>query len=177
MLPDINTIHKHLDENTRLFLDILDTIPPDKLNRTNPNVQWSILSCAEHLLIREEEIHTQALHGPTKPVADREPDSKINAIRECFEDLDKRLAVPAPTIPDHSYEDIASFSKAFRANREAIKTALKDHLTEECLEVEHTWLGLGLFTKIEWAYYLIFHAEKHLQQITKIEATLDGEHR
>ncbi|KAA2240161.1 DinB family protein [Chitinophaga agrisoli] len=171
MIPDIHQLQEDLDNNSRLFLDILDTIPADKLQQKNARTEWSIMECAEHLLITEQQV-AKTLQHPSRPVEGREPDSKIAQIDKSFLEFDKRLLyVPDPDTMEGAFKDVAGFSQAFRHNRNLIKAALAQApLDEECRGAEHPLFGH--MTRLEWAHYVISHTERHLQQINRIEASL-----
>lgn len=162
-----------LDNNTQLFLDILDTVHPDKLHQKNEQTTWSIMDCAEHMLISEQSV-TGALKGAAEPVKDRAPNSKVPDISRSFMDFDKRLRVTGePDTLKGGYKSTADFSKAFRQNREIIKDTLrKEPVDWLCKDMEHP--VFGFMTRIEWVYYLIYHTERHLQQINRIEASLEN---
>jgi hypothetical protein len=171
MLPDIADLKVQLDNNTALFLDILDTIPADKLTARNQHTQWNIMESAEHVLMIEQSVR-ETLEGKITPVVDRTPDSKVKPIADLFMDLSKRLFVTKPISSKTVYKDIASYSKDFRANRELIKASLDKNAEMECKAFEHNLFGY--LTKIEWIYYLIYHTERHLQQISRIEDNLEN---
>jgi hypothetical protein len=173
MIPDIHQLFADLDNNTNLFLDILDAIPKEKLQLKNRQTTWSIMECAEHILISEQAV-CKALQGPSHPITDRAPDSKVEQITQDFMEFGHRLRVAGePETLNGGYKDIASFSPAFRENREMIKTALRQAPLEWlCENMEHN--NFGYLTRLEWAYYLMYHAERHLQQINRIEASLEN---
>jgi len=171
MLPNIADLKTQLDNNTSLFLDILDTIPTDKLMVRNQHTQWTIMESAEHVLMIEQSV-SETLQGKTAPVQDRLPDSKVKQISELFMDFSKRLFVTKPIASKTVYKDMASYSADFRATRELIKGALEHHPEQECKAFEHNLFGF--LTKIEWIYYLIYHTERHLHQISRIEDNLEN---
>jgi uncharacterized damage-inducible protein DinB len=172
MIPDIHKLYTDLDNNTRLFLDILDTIPPEKLQQTNEQTAWSIMDCAEHMLISEQAV-AKTLRGKAEPVKDRAPNSKVQDISHSFMDFDKRLQVTGEPDTLEGYDNTADFSKAFRQNREDLKAILeKEPLDWVCKDMEHPIFGF--MTRIEWVYYLIYHTERHMQQINRIEASLEN---
>lgn len=173
MIPDINKLCTDLDNNTRLFLDILDTVPPDKVHLTNELSDWCIMDCAEHLLIYEQQV-IKALQGPAEPVKDRAPNSKVSDISHSFLEFDRRLRVTGdPDTLQGGYTNVADFSKTFRQNREDIKALLhKEPIDWLCTAMEHPIFGF--MTRIEWVYYLIYHTERHLQQINRIEAGFEN---
>ena len=173
MIPDIHKLYTDLDNNTRLFLDIFDTIPADKLQQKSEQTNWSIMDCAEHMLISEQAV-TQALSGKAEPVEDREPNSKVADISHSFTEFDKRLrGTGGPDTLEGGYNNTADFSRAFRQNREDLKVILeKEPIDWVCKEKEHPIFGF--MTRIEWVYYLIYHTERHLQQINRIEASLEN---
>ncbi|WP_298732795.1 DinB family protein [uncultured Chitinophaga sp.] len=173
MVPDIHKLCTDLDNNTRLFLDILDTVPPGKLQQTSEQTAWCIMDCAEHVLIYEQQV-VKVLQGTSSPVKDRAPNSKVNDISHSFLEFDKRLQVQGdPDTLQGGFKNIADFSKAFRQNREEIKAVLQQEpIDQVCNDMEHP--VFGFLTRIEWAYYLIYHTERHLQQINRIEASLEN---
>jgi len=173
MIPDVHKLHTDLDNNTALFLDILDTVPADRLQMKNEQTAWSIMECAEHMLIAEQQV-AQTLQGPAEPVKDRAPNSKVTRISQTFVDFDKRLlALSDPPTLKGGYKDITTFSKAFRHNRECIKALLASQPADWlCKRTEHA--TFGFMTRMEWVYYLIYHTERHLQQIHRIEASLEN---
>lgn len=173
MVPDINKLCTDLDNNTRLFLDILDTVTPEKLHLRNEQTEWCIMECAEHVLIYEQQV-VKALEGAAEPVKDRAPNSKVSDISHSFFEFEKRLRVTgnADTLQG-GYGNMADFSKTFRQNREDIKAVLhKEPVDWLCKDMEHPIFGF--MTRIEWVYYLIYHTERHLQQINRIEASLEN---
>jgi hypothetical protein len=173
MIPDMQKLCTDLDNNTRLFLDILDTVPGDKLHRTNEQTAWSVMDCAEHMLIYEQQV-TQALQGPAEPVTDRAPNSKVADISHSFMDFDRRLRVMGePDTLLGGFTNVADFSRTFRQNRETVKAILqKEAIDWLCKDLEHP--VFGFMTRMEWVYYLIYHTERHLQQINRIEACLEN---
>ena len=173
MIPAIQQLNTDLDNNTNLLLDILDTVPAAKLQLKNPRTEWSIMECAEHILISEQAV-AKALQGPSHPIEDRAPDSKLEELNKNFLEFDQRLRVSSdPETLDGGYDNIKSFSQAFRQNRELIKEALQQAPLEWlCEKLEHA--KFGYLTRLEWAYYLIYHTERHLQQINRIEASLEN---
>jgi hypothetical protein len=172
MIPDIHKLKADLDNNTRLFLDILDTVPAEKLQRKNEQTAWSIMDCAEHMLISEQAV-VKTIQGDAIPVEDRAVNSKVADISHAFMDFDRRLRVTGEPDTLKGYDNIADFSEAFRQNRETLKATLEKEPVEWlCKGMEHPIFGF--MTRIEWVYYLIYHTERHLQQINRIEASLEN---
>jgi hypothetical protein len=173
MIPDIHKLCTDLDNNTQLFLDILDTVPFDKLHLKNEQTAWCIMDCAEHLLIYEQEV-IKALGGDAEPVKDRAPNSKVGDISHSFLEFDRRLRVSGdPDTLEGGFTNVADFSHTFRQNREAIKAVLRrEPIDWLCKDLEHP--VFGFMTRIEWVYYLIYHTERHLQQINRIESSLEN---
>lgn len=170
MSTELSALQEALDNNTRLFLDILDTISPERLQQRPPQSDWSIMECAEHVMMIEENI-ANTLQGPVRPIAAREPDSKLPQIQASLLEFDQRLRVTRPVSPEDNHPDITTFSKAFRHNRNKIKATLADgNLDDECTGYEHPMFGI--LTRKEWAYFVIFHTERHLQQINRLETLL-----
>ncbi|HEY0272808.1 MAG TPA: DinB family protein [Chitinophaga sp.] len=171
MDPATTQLLQDLDANTSLFLDILDTVPPFLLHAKNDKTEWSIMECAEHMLIMEQAV-TRTLQGPTRPLKDdRAPDSKFSQLEGVFLELQPRLKHERPENSEVSYADVRKFAADFRANREAIKQALAGkNIREEFSNYEHP--AFGFLTGLEWLRYLVVHTERHLHQINRIESVL-----
>ena len=170
MDADKTTLVRDLDTNTDLFLDILDTIPTEKLHAKNIKTEWSIMECAEHMLIMEQGV-TRTLQDVSVPLEGRAPDSKVPQLEDVFLHLQARLKHELAENSAATYADVRKFAADFRTNREAIKQAIaqKDILAEY-RGYEHP--AFGFLTGLEWLHYLVVHTERHLQQINRIEAVL-----
>lgn len=123
--------------------------------------KWSAAQQAEHLL-KVDMTTYQALKSETIPT-NRPPDQKIPLIREAMEGDTKRMAPERvqPSTTQHEQQGIATQIVAMRENVAGLIGNLD--LSEACRVYKHP--SLGTLTRLEWIYFNMHHAERHIRQI------------
>jgi hypothetical protein len=111
----------------------------------------------------------RALNGPVQPTT-RTPDEYVNNLSAIFLDFSTKLPSPEFIIPDagiHDKDDLLSF---FKAGREQIGKAIKTlDLTATC----HMPI-FGEPTRLELIAFIIFHTQRHTNQVKHISEKLVG---
>lgn len=168
MLNDIE-IEQELNENTERLTAFLKGVNNESALRSPAMNSWSIIETCEHILIIETAV-THIYRGKTEK-ADRNPTEKIEKIKYKFGDYTIKLTAGEPIKPRGEYKDIGIVSKAIADNRSVMMKLLREGGWDEiCLDFSHA--VFGFLTKIEWLYFCIFHAERHLHQMKAVEAKL-----
>lgn len=102
---------------------------------------------------------------------DRNPTEKIEKIKFRFGDYTHKLTAGEPIKPRGEFTDKEKVLRAIVSNRsEILQLPQEGSWFDLCLGFEHAIFGY--LTKIEWLYFCIFHAERHLQQMQTIEERL-----
>jgi DinB superfamily len=158
-----------LAEVTDRFFQKLSSIPKEDLNSRPSKDSWSPAQVAEHLFLSDSEM-LKAVYGPVKGTTDRTTDG-IEKLREVFLDFGARYKSPAIIIPADKEYALEPLSAALHDTRSRLRNAIA---SLDLLEVTPE-ANLGEVTRVEVFHFVIFHTERHIQQLNRITASLRRE--
>lgn len=168
-MRDNSQIQKELEANTQKLLDYLERVNPEILDKRPAPDSWSILEVFEHIIIIDQAI-MMMFNGPAEKV-ERNPEEKIEAIEATFYNYERQYPAPEPIAPKGMIKDAAAVKAQLPKVRTAFLEAGKSSdWSAECKAFKH--FHFGYLTRIEWAYFSIIHANRHLVQMQKAEAAL-----
>jgi uncharacterized damage-inducible protein DinB len=149
---------------TERLTELIASFSPEAFNRKPVENGWSAAQVAEHLL--KVELSTRhALKSETIPT-NRPPDEKIPLIKNAMESDTKRVA-PELVKPADTWQEPQAIAEALQKQREQVKALINElDLTEACRLYKHP--SLGTLTRLEWVYFNIYHAERHLRQMQQL---------
>ena len=149
-------------QNTQTILSKLEAVLPEKFTQPPLGGNWNVADVAEHLLLLDKEINT-VLQGPAKLV-DRDAAQKIDIVTSVFANMETKFVSPVFITPSGNAGNQRQLIDALKAERDKmLKTIAPFNLAETCTAFKHP--GFGSFTRLEWVYFSILHANRHLQQI------------
>lgn len=159
------TILTDLENSTKKLLQSLSQFSPENFNEKPSATDWSAAEVAGHLL-KVELTANKALRAeaeaPTRPF-----DEKVAFLKQKMDDEAKRVA-PERVQPSSEPADQAELIEQLKAQREALKQAVETYdLTEACVGLPHP--AAGVMTRIEWVYFVIYHTERHLRQLERLQ--------
>jgi uncharacterized damage-inducible protein DinB len=161
-------LYQEFEAATNAFLDIVAALSQEEINAVPFAGSWTVAQVTEHLC-KSDNAMIQALNGPVQP-ANRPPDKMVNKLREIFLDFSTKLPAPEFIIPEagtHDKDDLLNF---FKAGREQIGKAIKTlDLTATC----HMPI-FGEPTRLELIAFIIFHTQRHTNQVKHISEKLVG---
>jgi len=156
---------KELDETNSGFLQMIETFSPQEINRVPFPGSWTAGQVAEHIH-KSDEGMIFLLTGPAKR-EDREPDQFVEKIKEVFLNFNSRLNSPAFIIPQNKSYDKNLLLSRFETERTKITDIIKAFdLSETC--TARPFPGFGEITRLEVASFIIYHTQRHLQQLHRI---------
>lgn len=154
-----------LDACTKNFLDVLTKFDKDNFIQKQSDNGWSPAQVTEHLLLLEITSN-KAISGETIPT-NRPPDEKIPLIKWAMEDTTKRVA-PESVLPANRLTDSASAIEKIKQQRDKLRQAVINlDLSEACVLFKHP--ALGTLTRWEWMYFTIYHMQRHLKQLKRLQ--------
>jgi len=164
---DQNQVEKLLKSNTRLLLDNIDQFPEDHFNVQPEEDRWSAGQVAEHLA-KVETATLRLFNGKTKP-ADRDPEAKIKTVKREFLDFEKSFTAFEPIKPGENSKDKQKLVSTLKHTRKMMMELIRSDkdLSVICTDFEHPLFGS--FSIIEWIYFNIYHAERHIKQLEGIK--------
>jgi len=163
-LKNIDTILTELDATTSNLQNDFLHFTNDNFNQRPSPAEWSAAHIAEHLLLIEV-IAANALTGAGIPT-NRVPDEKLAIIKWAMLNETKRFA-PDVVNPTGGEKELQKSLEQLIQQREELKKAvIAADLSEACTSFKHP--ALGTLTKLEWAWFVIYHMQRHLKQLNNV---------
>jgi hypothetical protein len=153
---------------TNAYIDIFAALSQNEINTVPFTGSWTAAQVTEHLC-KSDSAMIQALMGPVEPTS-RPPDEYVNNLRAIFLDFSTKLPSPEFIIPAPGTHDKDSLLNAFKTGREQIGKAIQTlDLSATC----HMPL-FGKPTRMELIAFVIFHTQRHTNQVKRISEKLVG---
>jgi hypothetical protein len=153
---------------TNAYINLVTTLNQDEINTVPFTGSWTAAQVTEHLC-KSDSAMIQALNGPVQPT-NRPPDAGVNKIRSIFLDFSTKLPAPDFIIPEPGTHDKDSLIGAFKSGREQIGKAIQTlDLSATC----HMPI-FGKPTRLELIAFIIFHTQRHTNQVKNISDKLVG---
>ena len=155
--PDI--IAGDLRENTDNLFRFQDSVDEHIFDNKPSDNEWSVKDCCEHIIIIEKAL-TYIFQGNIEKTT-KDPERKIELIRNVFQDFEKKYPAPEPFRPAGAVQNKAEVKEKFSKTRnELLRIGDKMNWIDVCLDFRHA--GFGVMTRVEWIYFCIYHTERHL---------------
>jgi uncharacterized damage-inducible protein DinB len=163
------TLLAQLEQSTERLLNTLSQFTPETFNQQRSEGEWSPSQIAEHLL-KVDVTTNKALKSETV-ATNRPPDQKIALIRGAMEDNTKRVS-PERVHPSGEHWKPDAIMEQLKKQRKIMREAIaSSDMTEACTSFKHP--ALGTLTKLEWVWFNIYHAERHIRQMVRfLEKTM-----
>ncbi|MFL5743410.1 MAG: DinB family protein [Niastella sp.] len=154
------------EEATNEYLEIVSGLSQDEINTVPYPGSWTAAQVTEHLC-KSDKGMLGALNGPVYPT-NRPADAGVDGLRKTFLDFSTKLPSPDFIIPEDTTYDKDNLMEAFKAGREQIGNAIKSlDLTTGC-----QMPIFGEPTRLELIYFVIFHTQRHTNQVKRISEKL-----
>lgn len=157
-----------LEQSTQAVLQAFASFQAHNFNEKPSEEEWSAAQIAEHLL-KVDVSTNKALSSEAVPT-NRPPDEKLVLIKEAMEGDTKRIA-PERVQPSNDVHEPSVLLEKITHQRALMKDAVvSSDMTEACKVYKHP--ALGTMTKLEWVWFNIYHAERHLRQLQRLKEKL-----
>ena len=153
---------------TEGYLDIVSGFNQEDINTVPFLGSWTAAQVTEHLC-KSDKGMINALNGPVYPT-NRPPDAGVENLRHIFLDFSTKLQSPDFIIPEDKSYDKDTLIDAFKTGREQIGNAIQSiDLTTSC-----QMPIFGEPTRLELICFVIFHTQRHINQVKHISEKLVG---
>ncbi|MDB4926526.1 DinB family protein [Mucilaginibacter sp.] len=155
-------------QDTKAELELaISSISDDQFNTIPFKDSWTPGQVSDHIL---KAVGVGVLYGNTKPTA-RNRDEKVAETAKLFLNMDIKMKSPdfilPSNAPQNKQEILSKIDDTFSRLIEAAKTL---DLSLTCLAFEVP--GFGEFTRSEFIWFYIFHAQRHIYQLKNIAKAL-----
>ncbi|WP_281613253.1 DinB family protein [Flammeovirga sp. SubArs3] len=159
----MNSHIEQIQDNTNHLVTFLENLDLSNEKPTKDQ-EWSILEILEHIYITDRGIY-KMLSKPTDLIAESDEIAGKGKLEHIL--INKRankVKSPDSFVPKGIYKDVDSFKKEFLAFRNAM---VDDIINERFLIDQriHKHFVLGEMTISDWIYFIIYHTNRHLEQI------------
>jgi hypothetical protein len=146
--------------------NVLLSLDEQAMNTVPFNDSWTAAQVAQHV---SKSTNFMAKAMATEPKdARRRPDEKIPELKKIFLDFSTKLKSPDFIIPEEGHyakEAVTEkLDRAFERLQENVGHANLNDLVEN--------LPFGPTTKLELLHFVVYHTQRHLNQLTKIAGAL-----
>ncbi len=169
-MPSIQEVKNALKKSTNQLVEALTNFPKRDFNKKPSAGAWSAGDVAEHLWLIDIAIIEKVIQGPLQST-DRGTIEKVDKIKAAFLDFETKFTADLTKPADRAKDKDVIINKIKTSRQNFMDLLDTTNLRQECLGFNHSLFGL--MTGIEWVYYTIYHSERHLEQIERIENELN----
>ena len=152
------------------ILTVLGSINQKDINTVPFEGSWTAGQVVDHIIKSMSNIG-HVLTNDTKPT-DRQFDQHKGMMENIFLNNDHKMKSPDFIIPTNEPVEKNEQIKTLQTIKEAVLDIIKTlDLTELCTSFEMP--GLGMLTRYELIWFVIYHTQRHTHQLEKIRAVLN----
>lgn len=147
------------------LIHLIGSFTDDNFNTRPSTGGWSAGQVAQHIRLSAGSI-VPLLNGGVVET-DRDPEEKIDAIRDLFMDFDSRFESPEFIVPADRPYGRNEFLPYFRHLLKEIEQAVAQ-LDMSCTCTDFELPGFGRLTRVEWIAFVLYHTQRHIHQMRKL---------
>lgn len=155
-------IHK-LDQNTHKLLEKVKEYSIEKLKEKRES-EWSILEILEHIYFTDKVVYSLVSKPSEKESDAKELFGQKKLATILIDQRDKKIQSPDFLYPKGHFKNLSHFNSEFID----LRNSLKNDLITEKVKIDNRIQNhplLGEMTITDWLNFILFHTERHLQQI------------
>jgi hypothetical protein len=132
---------------------------------------WTAGQLAEHLVLSNSGF-LEVINGPVAET-DKPADLMVKEIRKDFLNFNVKYDSPKEIYPEDRTYNQPELLKSLKQIKQGISDAITGlDLTKTCTAYELP--GYGFLTRLEAIYFVIYHTQRHVHQLTNIYNELDS---
>lgn len=162
-------LYQLVNDTTSAFFNLASSFNEGELNAKPSNGGWTAGQVIEHVTLSNINITKELLKDGK--ICGRAPDAGVDNIRSIFLNFEKKLKSPAfivPTRNTHTKEKLISNLK------ESIDELEKAGHAGDLFEIIHHAI-FGEVTRLETLYFVVYHTQRHIHQLSNIQRVVQTE--
>jgi len=152
-----------LESSTHALSRFFSSVDEKDFNDQKGN-GWTIGETAEHIVLLERLVNEGL---PFAHVSSRDPLLKIEPVKSGLQNLTQRFAAPDFIVPAKGMKDQQDLVSQFLVERKKMLQLLSVLDLNETVDYRHP--VIGSMTRLEWGYFIVHHAERHLAQMNALQ--------
>jgi len=162
-------IIKELQDTVSEFQKLISSFDERQLNKVPYEGSWTAGQVAQHIILANSGF-ADVLNGPVKDT-ERAPDEQIEKIREIFLNFNTKMNSPDFILPTlKEYNKVKQLNALEKIKLDVSKAVDDLDLDKTCLAFELP--VFGHLTRQEAVYFVIYHTQRHAQQLGRIRESL-----
>jgi DinB superfamily len=162
---DAKSVLDQIDEEVAVLIEEMSLIDEHKINDIPYQDGWTAGQLFDHITKSTITIN-QNINQDGTP-AKRDPGARIEELKNTFLDFSTQLKSPAFILPEQKQYDKLDAIKNLGSSFQELKVSASNH--DLAVVVKSI---LGELTKWELLHFVLFHTQRHLQQMKKIHEAL-----
>lgn len=159
LLADVQAVHEKL-------IQLLQQFTPEAFVRRPNSESWSAAEVAEHLLIINKNLN-YVMQADGSVIPDRAPDKKLSGLKEALANRANKFEAPENVRPTGTVHDQQELIACLQKQLQVLKQIIQEkELKEQCEVYAHP--RVGRLTRLEWSYFIVYHTQRHCQQLEDI---------
>jgi hypothetical protein len=162
---EIQKVQREADETLAQLIQLLSKFNQEQLNAAPFESSWTAGQLAQHLIMADGGF-VDMINGPVKETQ-RNVDELVSKIKTIFLNFDIKMSSPdfiVPQLIDYEKEELVDLLNKIKSDLNKSLETL--NLTKTCTTFELP--VLGFLTRLEAVYFIIYHTQRHIHQLTKI---------
>lgn len=161
-------LQKEIDKALTELIQVLSSVDEEKINIIPFEGSWTTGQLAQHMIMSNSGF-IDLINGPSKET-DRKPDEHVEDLRS-FLDFSIKFESPEFVRPPKKDYDKHELLHSLNEIKERWHQALEiPDLTKTCVAFELP--VIGYLTRLEAAYFVLFHTQRHIHQLKNISSKL-----
>lgn len=161
----IATLIHHIEQVNEMLVQLLHSIDERNFNQSPGPGKWSIAQVADHIRLSNNSVaKALALKGTA---VDRNPAERVSELKKMFLDFQTKYQSPDFIVPPKDIYDQELLLKDLQASIQLIR----DRMYEDDLDELINHPAFGDISKFEILHFVLYHTQRHLQQIKAIAAS------
>ncbi|WP_164849855.1 DinB family protein [Mucilaginibacter limnophilus] len=166
---------KLLDElsgTLQSFIDEAALFNNQEFNSVPYPGSWTPGQCAQHIRMSASGFN-DVLNGRVTDT-NREPDAGVEQIKAQFLNFDLKMQSPDFVVPEEKAYDQEEMIQALKVIRENVLNSVQSlDLDKTCISFKVP--GAGWFTRFEAASFVLYHTQRHVHQLKKMQKAFEEE--
>lgn len=153
------------------FQEQLSLIDTNQLNTVPYAGSWTAGQLAQHMRMANSGF-VEVINGPVKDT-ERAADAQVAGIRETFLNFGLKMDAPDFVVPEmREYKKDSLVNGLEKVKQDVVKAIEELDLDKTCIAFELP--VYGYLTRLEAITFIIYHTQRHAQQLSRIRESLQA---
>ncbi|MBS1653867.1 MAG: DinB family protein [Bacteroidetes bacterium] len=158
-----DTLFAELSATQQELVNLLNNFSATAINQVPFEGSWTAAQVADHVTLSNFSIaRALQLKGNT---INREPDERAGELKDLFLDFNRKFKSPDFIVPTKNEYDKTELIYQLHSSIDKIQEAADTAVLTELI----THPAFGDITKLEILHFVLYHTQRHLQQVKNIQ--------